>query len=303
MSNVLQAERRAGSVVSMEQVSIVFDGTMTTPQLDHAEGLAIDPDGVVYCGGERGQIYRLELDGGKFEQVGETGGFCLGMALSPAGDLFICDSKLAAVMRFDTKSGRVEKFADGADGHRMKIPNVPLFDAAGNLYVSDSYDFKVLGPGVFRFDTDGNGTLWCDQDFNFANGLAISPDGRSMYVAESFASAISRVPILEDGSAGPKAHVAYAGKVPDGLACDADGRIYVASYEPSAIYRIDPATGEVETVVHDEEAVFLCHPTNVAFWKGDLYAVNLGKCHISRIALGVEGAGRPLKRADGGIER
>ena len=104
------------TVLFEDQVTIVFDGTMTTPQLDHAEGLAFDREGRLYCGGERGQIYRLSLDGGRFEQLGSTGGFCLGMAFDAAGNLFICDSRNAAVVRFDPVSGRISTFATGAEG-------------------------------------------------------------------------------------------------------------------------------------------------------------------------------------------
>jgi sugar lactone lactonase YvrE len=53
------------------------------------------------------------------------------------------------------------------------------------------------GPGVFRFASDGQGTLWCGKDLNFANGLAFSPDGRFLRRRE-FDRPVSRVPIVED---------------------------------------------------------------------------------------------------------
>lgn len=68
-------------LLSSDHVTSIFDGTMTTPQLDHAEGLTFDQDGQLYCGGERGQIYRLSLDNRRFQQVGSTGGFCLGKGI------------------------------------------------------------------------------------------------------------------------------------------------------------------------------------------------------------------------------
>ncbi|MGE0274478.1 MAG: hypothetical protein AB7R40_03510 [Nitrospiraceae bacterium] len=37
------------AVLLSKQVAVVFDGTMTTPQLDHAEGLAFDHEGFLYC--------------------------------------------------------------------------------------------------------------------------------------------------------------------------------------------------------------------------------------------------------------
>jgi sugar lactone lactonase YvrE len=287
-----RAAAHAPTVLSGEQVAVVFDGTMTTPQLDHAEGLAFDHEGHLYCGGERGQIYRLSLPDRQFTQVGSTDGFCLGMAFDRAGRLFICDSRHGAVLRFHPHTGRIETFATQAGGVKLRIPNFPAFDAEGRLYVSDSYEYKDPGPGIFRFNADGSGILWCRESLNFANGLALSPDGRFLYVVETFARTISRIPILDDGSAGPKEHVAHVGTVPDGLAFDEEGRLYVACYEPSAIYRVLP-TGEVETVWSDEEAQLLCHPTNCAFWNSSLYTVNLGRCHITRLDIGVRGVALP----------
>jgi sugar lactone lactonase YvrE len=158
--------------------------------------------------------------------------------------------------------------------------------------VSDSYEFKDPGPGIYRFEPDGSGELWCNEPLNFANGLAFAPDGSTLYVVESFSRVVSRIPVTANGKAGPKEHVATVGVVPDGLAVDAEGRVYIACYEPSAVYRLAP-DGTVETVWHDPEAILLCHPTNCAFHGGSLYTVNLGKCHITELALGVAGAPLP----------
>jgi gluconolactonase len=293
MTMVDQATRIGGTPGLLpEQVRVVFDGTMTTPQLDHPEGLAFDRAGRLYCGGERGQIFRLSLEEQRLEQVGDTGGFCLGMAFDAAGDLFICDSRHGTVVRFHPETGRLEVFAKEAAGRRLRIPNFPAFDKQGRLYVSDSYEFKEPGPGIYRFTPDGQGELWCGEAFNFANGLAFAPDGSALYVVESFARSISRIPITPEGQAGPKEHVAFAGVVPDGLAFDAAGRLYIGCHEPSAVYRVSP-DGKVETVFHDPEAILLCHPTNCAFRGTNLYTVNLGKCHITELSVGVGGAPLP----------
>lgn len=279
-------------VLHDDQVRIAFDGTMTRPQLDHPEGLAFDRDGRLYCGGEQGQIFRLSLEDRTLEQVGDTGGFCLGMAFNAEGDLFICDSRHAAVFRFRPDTGQLELFAKEADGRRLRIPNYPAFDAEGRLYVSDSYEFKEPGPGIFRFTPDGRGELWYREPLNFANGLAFSPDGSALYVIESFSRSLSRIPMTGTGEAGQREQVAFVGMVPDGLAVDALRRLYVSCYEPSAVYRI-AVDGTVETIWHDPEAVVLCHPTNCAFRGTSLYTVNLGKCHITELAVGIEGSPLP----------
>jgi len=92
-------------------------------------------------------------------------------------------------------------------------PNYAVVDGAGRVYVSDS---NVRG--IYRFELDGSGELWCDEPFNFANGLALAPDGRSLTVAETSLPGLTRMPIGADGSAGPaETVVARSGVLPDGV--------------------------------------------------------------------------------------
>lgn len=278
-----------------DQVSVFFDGTMGDPQLDHPEGVAVHPDGSVWCGGERGQIFRLDPDGATLEEIASTDGFCLGLAFDRTAEhLYVCDLKHAAVFRLEVASGRVERFADGSLGGQIRIPNYPAFDAAGRLYVSDSHGFGTPGPGVFRIDPEGKGELWYDRDVAFANGLALAPDGSALYVAETFASRIFRVPIHDDGSAGEREEVAETpGSLPDGLAFDVEGNLYVGCYEPSHVLRIDPS-GRVDVLWHDVTAHTLAHPTNVAFRGTTMFTANLGRWHVSRIEVGIEGVPLPV---------
>ena len=273
-----------------DAVSVFIDGTLSDPRLDHPEGLAVHPDGSVWCGGERGQIFRVDREGTGIVEVASTGGFSLGMAFDRAAEhLYVCDLKHAAVLRVDTNTGSVERFADGAPAGEFKIPNYPAFDAAGRLYVSDSHAFGVPGPGVWRVDTDGRAELWYDRDVTFANGLSVAADGRSLFVAETFASKVFRVPIRDDGTAGQREDVADVnGSLPDGLALDVEGNLYVGCYEPSQVLRIS-VSGEVETLYHDVTAHTLAHPTNVAFRGTTMFTSNLGRWHLTRIEVGVEG--------------
>jgi sugar lactone lactonase YvrE len=284
---------RDTGLLDESRASVFFDGALTDPQLDHPEGVAVHRDGSVWCGGERGQIFRLDPEGSSIEEVTSTGGFCLGMAFDRHDDLFVCDLKHAAVFKVETKSGRVDRFADGAPGHPLLIPNYPAFDAVGRLYVSDSHGFGRPGPGVFRFEPDGTGELWYGRDVVFANGLALGPGGRHLYVAETFANRVFRIPIMEDGSAGDREQVADTpGAWPDGLAFDAEGNLYVGCYEPSQVLRIDPG-GQVDVLFHEWSAHLLAHPTNLAFRGTTMFTANLGRWHISRLEVGVEGLPLP----------
>lgn len=278
-------------MVPLEKAEIFFDGAFSEPQLDHPEGLAFAEDGSLYCGGERGQIFHIDAAGGRITQVGTTGGFVLGMAFDGEGGLLLCDLKHAAVYRFDVASGKVELFAKGP-----RIPNFPVVDRRRHVvYVSDSHQPGKPGPGVWRFDLrSGEGGLWYDQPLYFANGMALAPEGDALYVVESFARRVVRIPIRPDGSAGEaEVFVEGVGRVPDGLAFDKEGNLYVSCYEPSSVYKIDQQ-GRLSLVIEDPEAHTLCHPTNCAFRGTDLFTANLGRWHITRVPVGIEGLPLPV---------
>lgn len=277
------------TVLDIDAAKAFYDGLLTDPRLDHPEGLAVHRDGSIWCGGERGQIYRIEPDGSSMEQIASSGGFSQGMAFDAEDNLYVCDLVHAGVMKLDTKRGSLEKFANGAEERGINIANYPAFDAEGCLYVSDSHAFKEPGPGIFRFQADGSGELWYDEPVDFANGLAFSPDGRHLYVAETFGNAVFRIPIEDDGSPGAREEVAsLPGVLPDGLAFDTAGNLYVACYEPSQVLRISPE-GKVERLIGDEEAHLFCHPTNLAFRGSTLFTTNLGRWHITAIDTAAEG--------------
>lgn len=283
------------AVIPFEQSSVFFHGLFSEPRLNHPEGLAVDGDGNIWCGGEEGEIYRIAADGSSIELIATTGGFTLGMAFDGQGRLYTCDLKHAAVFRLDPTTRALTRFATGDGAATMRVPNVPVVDVQRNcLYVSDSHDFAEAGPGVWRFDLDsGAGTLWYDRPLRFANGMALSADRRTLFVAETFARRVSAIPILADGGAGEaSAFVEDVPGLPDGLALDTDGRLYVCCYEPSRVCRVD-RDGRIEILIDDPEAHMLCHPTNGAFRGTELFTSNLGRWHITRTEVGAQGLPLP----------
>jgi gluconolactonase len=281
-------------IVPTSEVDIFFEGLFSEPRLRHPEGIAIDREGNVWCGGEGGEIYRIRHDGSEIELVASTNGFTLGLAFDGTGSLYTCDLKHAAVFRLDS-TGRLERFADGNDERKLRVPNFPVVDEPRDcLYVSDSHDMKEPGPGIWRFDlSTGKGELWYDRPMTFANRMALSTDRATLYVAETFARRVIRIPVLSDGSAGePEVFVRDIERLPDGLAFDARGNLYVGCYEPSRIYRVCP-DGEIRLLVDDPDAHTLCHPTNCAFRGTELFTSNLGRWHIGRIEVGERGLALP----------
>ncbi len=276
--------------VPVSALEVFVEGSVTRPQLDHPEGLAVVPGDAVYCGGEAGQVYRMALDGSSWEQIASTGGFCLGLAWDGDRRLFICDLAHRAVFALDLATRILHPFS-----HGMTVPNVPVIDRRRRvLYVSDSLGPDREGPGVWRFDlATGAGGVWCSSPFRFANGMALEPGGGALYVAETFARRIRRIAIGPSGEASDERWVVTdLPALPDGLAFAADGTLVISCYEPSCVLALSPA-GKLSTVAYDPEAHALCHPTNCAFLDESLLVANLGRWHLTRIPWGRAGATLP----------
>lgn len=293
----------AGAGGPLFEASVFFDGIVGPVRLSHPECVAFDADGNAWCGGERGEVYRIAADASAIEQVASTGGFVLGVALDGRGFLYACDLAERAVFRVDVASGAVARFADG--GGAMATPNFAVVDARRDcLYVSDSRQAGVAGPSIWRVALDGGACApWHPGGLRFANGMALSADGDALYVAETWAHRVVRIAIAADGAPGgdPELVVETPGALPDGLALDAAGRLYIACYEPSRVYRFDPAGGAggtgLELLLDDPTAHTLCHPTNCAFRGSELFVANLGRWHIARAAVAAEGLPLPGQRA------
>lgn len=259
--------------------------------LDHPEGVTVGPDGAIYAGGEAGQIYRVDPRTGDVALYGSTGGFVLGLVLDGEGDVYCCDAVHGGVVRVGP-DGDVGIVSSGCEQRSTVAANYPVFGPDGSLYYSDSGSWPDGGGAVMRVSPDGETTVWSEGPSDVTNGLALSPDDDYLYVVESTAPGVARVPIREDGTAGPVEQVLDMPRmVPDGLAFDSDGRLYVACYRPDAIFQLDP-DGKVRCFGGDWQGTLLAAPTNVVF-AGEsaelLVSANLGRWHLSVMEAGATG--------------
>jgi len=263
--------------------------------LDHPEGVAWGPDGKVYAGGEAGQIYRIDLQADTCETIATTGGFVLGLAHDAAGNVYACDQNLHAVLRI-TPAGDVSTYASGGGGENMRVPNYPVFDAAGNLYVSDSGEWGANNGFIWRVRPGGEAEIWDRQASGFTNGMCLGPDGQSLYVVESTPPLISRIPILADGSAGERSVVVELPRnVPDGVAFDVEGNLYISLYNPNIIYRYD-TRGVLDILYDDWEQLMLIAPTNIAFGGADMKTLLIANlCGWNIVTARMEVAGLPVQ--------
>lgn len=274
-------------------MSVLEKAEVFSEGLDHPECIIYHPDGSIWAGGEAGQIYKISADGSKTEEVANTGGFILGIAFSPdCSWLLICDLGNKCLMRLDTATYELTEFSKGADGHIFNIPNYACFDSHGNVYVSESGAFREVKGKILKYDQNGNGHIWCDGPINFANGMCLDAKEEYIYVVCSFMPGIERVKINSDGSAGDReVFVTVPESVPDGVAFDAEGNLYIACYAPNKIYKVAP-DHTITVLIDDWEAHTLSNPTNIAFGGPNfdqLYTANLGRWHVTKIDLGVKG--------------
>src|SRR2546428_9372477 len=150
------------------------------------EGVTVDSEGNVNGGGADGVIRKLSPDG-KVSEFARTGGRPAGMALDRRANLFVCDVGKAAVLKI-TPGGEVSIFSDQVGPVKLCLPNFPVFDAEGNLYVTNSTDHPLSGMedvaaeirnpvpkgSLVRLRPDGRGDVVA-TDLYFANGAAIDP--------------------------------------------------------------------------------------------------------------------------------
>lgn len=266
--------------------------------LDHPEGVTWGGDGRLYAGGEEGQLYRADLEGG-LEEIGRTGGFVLGVCVDARSRVYACDMGLRAVFRFDPATGALETYCDAVAGTPLELPNYAAFDDAGNLYVTDSGPWQAHTGRILRIAPGGHAEVWSSALPHFPNGCALDAAGTALYVLESLHPALWRVPIAGDGSAGkPELVVELPGTLPDGIALAEDGSAYVSCYRPDRIYRIAPGA-EVTVVAEDPHGLLLSAPTNLVFGGpglGRLIVANLNQHHLAAADIGVRGL--PLRYPD-----
>lgn len=163
-----------------------------------------------------------------------TPGHCpSGLGFRPDGTLLIVSAKARQVLRYDGDA--IELLADLSELVSADLGDMVL-DDAGRAYVGA----QARGNGVVvLIDTDDSVRVVA-EDLDFPNGMAITPDGGILIVAESTGRRLSAFGIAADGSLSQRRVFAenLAGP-PDGIAIDARGGVWVAMTLAHQFQRIE----------------------------------------------------------------
>ena len=214
------------------------------------EGPAVAPDGKIFFNdipNERTHIYDPET--GKTSIFREETGRANGLFFTREGHLLACEGGNRRVTLTDT-NGKRKVVAETFDGKRLNSPNDVVPDQHGGFYFTDPRYGKGGGEleldvmAVYYVEKKGNITQVIN-DLNKPNGIILSPDQKTLYVADPGDETIWKYEVKGPGLLGPKTHFAPVGS--DGMTVDTNGNLYVTwtdliafSPEGTEILRITP---------------------------------------------------------------
>ena len=178
-----------------------------------------------------------------------------GLGFMPDGSLLVVSMEDRKVLRL--KDGKVSVHAD-LEGHYARGHlNDMSVDDSGRAYVgqfgSDTYGGEPQqATTLILIEADGSHRAVADG-LRMPNGMAISPSGDFLYVAESSGQRITRFRIADDGSLGAREVYAHLEVRPAGMCRDAEGCVWfgAAMYPQGGIFRVAPGGAVLETIRDD----------------------------------------------------
>ena len=141
--------------------------------------------------------------------------------------------------------------------------NDMVVDELGRAYVGNfGFDLHAGQPQVstnlIRVEPDGRAKI-AAEDLLFPNGTVITPDGRTLIVAESFAGRLTAFDVGDDGSlSNRRVWAQLEGVAPDGICLDAEGAIWVANAAGHSVQRVFEGGRIERTISVGELTAYAC---------------------------------------------
>ena len=205
------------------------------------------------------QVIALEVGEGRHEVVATVPSFPMCIDFLPDGRLLIVDSARRRLLRREP-DGTLAEHA-GLSAISDKPWNDIVADGKGNAYVnSTGFDFPggEFAPGLIALIAPDGTVREVADDLAFPNGMAISPDGATLIVAESYAERLTGYAIAGDGSLRSRRVWAQTpGDHPDGICFDAEGAVWYADVGSKRCVRVREG-GQVLATVNLDRGAFAC---------------------------------------------
>jgi sugar lactone lactonase YvrE len=223
-----------------------------------------------------------------------------GIALRRNGNFLLADLGEESGGIFElTRDGAVRPFLLEVDGIELPPTNFVMEDMAGRIWVAVSTRHRPRAR-AYRGDIadgfiviqDKKGARVVADGLGYTNEVAVSPDGRFLYVNETFGRRLTRFRLGPDGALPGRETVAEFGKgiFPDGLAFDAEGSVWIASIVSNRLIRVRP-DGSQQLILEDADEAHVAWAEE-AFRNGTMGRPHLDRCagkvlkNISSIAFG-----------------
>ena len=215
-------------------------------------------------------VYKL-VPGGEAEVVRANSDQSNGMTYDMQGRILVCEMESRQVQRWES-DGTLTPIATHWDGKRLNRPNDVICASNGDIYFTDpgirmeEHEKELDFFGVYRLSPGGD-LQPIVRDFEFPNGLALSPDERTLYVANTRPSMLIRAfDVQSDGSVANGRDFAELVSdapegAPDGMKVDTAGRVFCTG--PGGCWVYSPGGEHLGTIVLPEV------PANCAFGGDD----------------------------------
>jgi len=194
------------------------------------------------------QAVALDLDGGAEVVVeGEFGlPFCIDWL--PDGRLLIVSQRKNLLLRRDN-DGTLATHADLAVVSNVGWNEI-VVDGRGNIYVNG-------GPGVIALVTPDGVVRQVADGIAFPNGMAVTPDNKTLIIAESYGKCLTGFTIQIDGTLTDRRIWASLNGHPDGICIDSEGAVWYADVPNKRCVRVREG-GKVLQIVNTDRGCFAC---------------------------------------------
>ncbi len=212
---------------------------------DAHEGPVVLGDSLFFTSVRRGTrvaIRRLDLATGRVETLLEDANVANGMALGDDGRLLVCEqgtlSAPATISRRDPATGERETLLDSIGGAPLNSPNDIAVGTDGAIWFTDpSYGHlqgfrpaPQLPDAAYRLDPATGEIAAVPWEFDKPNGIALAPDGSTLYVSDNGAPHhLVAFDVMAGGATNGRVLAVGTPEHPDGLEVDGDGRIYASA--------------------------------------------------------------------------